>query len=432
LTYGHPTRNVSTIAPAVLALLVCAARLESQSLSHQKVLPSPPPSSPSHPNLAIKMQGSTAAARSALDGAAELAAFFERLHHAPDEPVHVLHFGDSHTAGDEWTAALRNLFQRRFGIGGPGFALAGQPFAGYRRMDAAGSGSSGWTKAGFAAAAGDGYFGLGGISLAAERAGQTLSLAAHCDTVEVQYLQQRHGGKIALYDSSQLLDEFSTDGELQPEFRTFNVAPGAHQFRLATTGNGPVRIFGWTADMRQGISYESLGLNGARASVILRWNEEMLETYLRRRDPGLIVLAYGTNDAGDGQSADHYEETFAKVLSRLRRMAPEAAILVIGPPDATLRSFGQARSSTEIGKVVTAQKNAARRNGCAFWDMREHMGGVGSMPRWASSGLVQSDHLHFTPAGYRALAEGMFTDLMRHYATYERVRSQVIVEPTRD
>jgi lysophospholipase L1-like esterase len=273
---------------------------------------------------------------------------------------------------------------------------------------------------------------LGGISLAAERAGQTLYLAAQCDTVEVQYLQQRHGGNIALYDASQLLDEFSTDGDLQPEFRTFDVPPGAHHFRLATTGNGPVRIFGWAADKRRGLSYESLGLNGARASVILRWNEEMLETYLRRRDPGLIVLAYGTNDAGDVQSADRYEETFAKVLSRLRRMAPEAAILVIGPPDATLRTLGQARSTTEIARVVTAQRNAAQRNGCAFWDMREHMGGVGSMRRWAAIGLVQSDMLHFTPTGYRTLAEGLFSDLMPHYATYERVRSQVLVERTHD
>lgn len=432
MTYGHATRNAMMITVGIAVLLVCAARLESQCLTHQKVLSSAPASSPSHPNLTIRTQGSTGPARSALDEAAELAPFFERLHHAPDEPVHVIHFGDSHTAGDEWTAALRNLFQQRFGIGGPGFTLAGQPFAGYRRMDAPGGASSGWKKAGFASAAGDGYFGLGGISLSADGAGQTLDLAAQCDKVEIQYLQQRHGGRIALYDARQLLEEFSTDGDLKPQFRTFDVPPGAHHFRLTTAGNGPVRIFGWAADKRQGISYESLGMNGARASVILRWNEEMLETYLRRRDPGLIVLAYGTNDAGDGRSADHYEETFAKVLSRLRRMAPEAAILVIGPPDATLRSLGKSLSATEIGKIVAAQRNASRRNGCAFWDMCEHMGGVGSMSRWAATGLVQSDLLHFTPAGYHALAEALFSDLMRHYATYEHVRSQVIVEHTRD
>ena len=425
-------RNALTITAALPVLLVFTARLEGQSVIHQKVFSSPPANNPLHSTPTSKTVVSTAPVRSVVEGAAELVPFFERLHDAPDQPVHILHFGDSHTAGDGWTSALRNLFQERFGTGGPGFALAGQPFAGYRRVDAPGGASAGWKAAGFASAAGDGYFGLGGISLATERAGQTLYLDARCDTVEIQYLQQRHGGKVALYDATELLEEFSTDGDLSPEFRTFDVPPGAHHFRLATSGNGPVRIFGWVADKRRGISYESLGLNGARASVILRWNEETLGTYLHRRDPGLIVLAYGTNDAGDGQTADHYEEMFAKLLSRLGRLAPEAAILVIGPPDATLRSLGKARSATEIGKIVAAQRNAAQRNGCAFWDMREHMGGIGSMRQWASRGLVQPDLVHFTPAGYRALAEEFFSAVMRHYATYERVRSQVIVELTHD
>lgn len=122
------------------------------------------------------------------------------------------------------------------------------------------------------------------------------------------------------------------------------------------------------------------------------------------------VLAYGKSDAGDGQSVERYKEMFAKLLSRLRRIAPEPAILVIGPPDATLRSLGETRSTTEIGKIVTAQRNDALQTGCAFWDMRESMGASGP----CSSGRA---------------AVWFFSDLMRHYAVYERVRAQVIAEP---
>ena len=65
--------------------------------------------------------------------------FFDKLsalHRGkPENPVHILHFGDSHTAADDWTGDLRYAFQRRFGNGGPGFSLAGHPFNGYRRSD---------------------------------------------------------------------------------------------------------------------------------------------------------------------------------------------------------------------------------------------------------------------------------------------------------
>src|SRR5687768_12596736 len=40
-------------------------------------------------------------------------------------PLHLLHFGDSHTASDSWTGRLRDLLKERFGDGGSGFSLAG-------------------------------------------------------------------------------------------------------------------------------------------------------------------------------------------------------------------------------------------------------------------------------------------------------------------
>jgi hypothetical protein len=249
-------------------------------------------------------------ARGALDHPEELAGFFERLHQTAitshEESAHVLHFGDSHTAGDQWTASLRELFQRRFGDGGSGFSLAGIPFAGYRRLDAPGGWTPGWKTAGLHSVAGDGYLGLGGVSIATDRAGESVFLNADCDFLELHYLQQPRGGDLSLYVDGQLVEEFPTAGDLQPQARSFTIEPGSHRFLLKTTHSGPVRLFGWAADKRRGVTYEALGLIGVRASVILNWNEEVLRTYLERRDPALIVLAYGTNEAVDLQSAERY------------------------------------------------------------------------------------------------------------------------------
>ena len=213
--------------------------------------------------------------------------------------VHIMHFGDSHTAADEWTGGLRDLLQQRFGDGGSGFSVAGHPFAGYRRFDAHSSATAGWQSEGLRKADGDGYYGLGGISVAAASPGQSVTVDADCDRVEIDYLQQPGGGGVELYDGDQPLQQFSTDGDLAPAFATYETPAGPHHFVLRTLEAKPVRLFGWVADKDGGVTYEALGINGAEAAVMLRWNQDMLTTYLQRRNPGLIVLAYGTNEASD-------------------------------------------------------------------------------------------------------------------------------------
>src|SRR5204863_7996607 len=97
-----------------------------------------------------------------------LAPFFQQLLRSSGEnaaPVHIIHYGDSHTAADDWTGGLRDLFRERFGDGGSGFSLAGHPFPGYRRFDARGGGTKLWETVGGRAGNGDGWFGLGGVGV---------------------------------------------------------------------------------------------------------------------------------------------------------------------------------------------------------------------------------------------------------------------------
>src|SRR5262249_10270801 len=67
-----------------------------------------------------------------VENASALVPFFELLyrHQKGDMPgpVRILHYGDSHTAADEWTGDLRSRFQEKFGDGGSGYSLAGRPW----------------------------------------------------------------------------------------------------------------------------------------------------------------------------------------------------------------------------------------------------------------------------------------------------------------
>lgn len=341
------------------------------------------------------------------------------------DPVHVIHFGDSHTAADEFTGRLREVLQQRFGDGGSGFSVAGHPFAGYRRFDARSSASPYWTSAGLRTARGDGYFGMGGISVETDRPGQWVTLDADCDRIEIDFLQQPDGGRLGLSDGDSPIEDFSTAGDLAPGFKTIEIPSGPHHFVLRTLDSKPVRLFGWVADRDGGVTYEALGINGAEAAVILKWNQEQLATYLQRRNPGLIVLAYGTNEATDpAWDALSYQAMYSSLLEKLRAATPTSSILCLGPGDRWIRTRGVWKIVTGIDWVIAAERAAAKANGCAFWDTRARMGGPGSMREWVASGLAQADHVHFTGAGYRRLADALDDDVMRQFSTYEAARTQ--------
>jgi hypothetical protein len=106
----------------------------------------------------------------AIENAAALVPFFEQITTPPEGGnVHILQYGDSHTASDDMANAMRQALQGRFGAGGAGFAMAGHPFKGYRRFDVTGTSSTGWVTEGTTGHSGDGRNGLSGVSITARR-----------------------------------------------------------------------------------------------------------------------------------------------------------------------------------------------------------------------------------------------------------------------
>jgi lysophospholipase L1-like esterase len=354
------------------------------------------------------------------------APFFQGLAQPQATPIHIIHFGDSHTAADEWTGALRYFFQQKFGSGGSGYSLAGHPFAGYRRFGTHHGATPGWIAIGLRTGDGDGYFGLGGVAIETRRAGQSVFIETECSVADVYYLQQPGGGDLELLDNGQVVKQFSTGGEIAAAFISVPLAPGDHTLKLVTLNNRPVRLLGWATDRDSGITYESLGINGAEASLIFRWNETMLASYLKQRDPALIVLAYGSNESSDPRWNDEsYQAMFSALLKRLRAAAPSASILVLGPTDRMIRTRRGVVLVEGIDRIITAQRLACAENGAIYWNAKKRMGGSESIRDWFYAGLAQPDYVHFTAPGYDRLGEILFGDIMRVYDQYLQVHSQL-------
>jgi len=335
--------------------------------------------------------------------------------------VRVLQFGDSHTAADMFTGEARRVFQLQFGNGSIGYSYAGHPFAGYRILGSERSQSTGWkTQGNKFLQLGDGQTGLGGISISTDRDAEWVTLDAPCTTLALHYLAQPGGGSLRFSDNGVDIGEIQTDAPVSgPGTYNYTCPAGDHHFVVTTEQSAPVTLLGWVA-MQPGVTWESLGINGAEAPLILKWDQQLFSSYLKDNSPALIVLAYGTNEAASSYwDEDTYREAFASIIDTLHQYVPESSILVIGPAD---RSTAQHRSWHPFAgtdHIIQAQKTVCRTHGCAFWDQRQRMGGFGAMQQWVYAGWAQPDHTHFTGPGYRALADALMADLMTGYEAYK-------------
>ncbi|WP_031497047.1 SGNH/GDSL hydrolase family protein [Bryobacter aggregatus] len=375
-----------------------------------------------------------AVAAAAIENSAALVPFYEQLwqmEQSKEKNLHVLQYGDSHTASDDWANQLRVLFQGRFGNGGAGYSIAGRPFAGYRRYDVKSGQSTRWETEGLLTKGSDGYYGLGGVSIAAQRAGETVYLDAEGQNVELSYLQQPGGGKFRVSIDGTETATISTDGPLGPGYWSMATPEGLKRFTVETLSHAPVRLLGWVTERNQGLTWETLGINGAQANLSLRWEENQLRELVAKRNPGLIVFAYGTNEASNRDwTPETYRAMFRGVLQRFRAMAPGASFLVVGPPDRAQRVNRAWVPVPKLDMISEAQRAVALEMGCAFWDLRERMGGSGAIQRWVYAGFAQGDFVHLTGAGYRLVGETLYKDLMAHYEEFRRIRQKVFGDST--
>jgi lysophospholipase L1-like esterase len=334
------------------------------------------------------------------------------------QPVHILQFGDSHTASDDWVDSMRAPLQQKYGDGGPGFVQAGRPFRGYRRFDARTNQSAGWVTQGTMSQRGDPNQGLSGVSISTSYANQTVTFEASGTSLTLFYLQQPAGGQVDITADGQDLGPLNTQGDPAPAAMTWQLAPGPHEITLRTVDKEWIRLFGWTLDNPTGLTFETLGINGAQANVILGWDETLWASEVKARNPSLVILAYGTNEANSHLwTLEQFRADMKAVIDRVRRAAPQAALLMIGPPDC-----GKLRPLLHLGEVVAAERDIAREQQVAFWDLRKHMGGPGAVKLWVTAGYGQADYIHMTGEGYRLTGESIVNALLEREKRHEQAK----------
>jgi lysophospholipase L1-like esterase len=342
-----------------------------------------------------------------------------------ERPVRIVHYGDSPTTADLITADAREMLQERFGDGGPGFVLVAKPWAwyGHRGVDVSGTG---WKIATAVGSMREGIYGLGGAMFTGQAgAATTIHLAGDDSTmVEVEYLQQAGGGDLDVSANGTVVGRVSTAGEARKNGAASVALPAGTKVVQLRVSGGPVEVFGVAfGNGTGGLTYDSIGLNGASTTVMSRaFDPEEWSEALQHRDPDLVIINYGTNESGFPGYVDKlYEGELRRAIARVRAALPEASILVMSPMDRGAKGDGDAITTMPaIPKIVAIQRRVAAELGCGFFDTYDAMGGDGTMAAWYNRQprMVAADLIHPSPQGARIVARLLTGQLLVGYERY--------------
>ncbi len=202
----------------------------------------------------------------------------------------------------------------------------------------------------------------------------------------------------------------------EPAYATFRVPDGPHSFEIRTLSTRPVWLFGLTVERDQpGVVVDTLVINGSRARYQHLWDDALYHEHLQRRDPDLVVLAYGTNESGDESPLEDYERDLRAVIERLRDAVPDASCLLIGPSDRPTQVEDRVfEDRARTAAVISVQHRVALEHGCGFFDLVAFQGGALSTVQWAASdpAYASQDHIHYTRLGYQRLGEVLVSALL--------------------
>jgi lysophospholipase L1-like esterase len=162
---------------------------------------------------------------------------------------------------------------------------------------------------------------------------------------------------------------------------------------------------------------------------------------LASRDPRIVVLQYGTNEADDPDlDLEAMARYFDDTILRVRAAAPTAAILILGPPDLATREAGKHcdrmksdlpvipecewRTPHVLTEIISVEHAAAVRNRVAFFDTFAAMGGADHMHHWVTSEprVAYKDHVHLTDVGYQWWADALSSAVLSEYDRWRRAQ----------
>ena len=354
----------------------------------------------------------------------------------------VMYYGDSQIEMDRISSVLRQKLQELFGGSGPNMIPAVQPVATISVSQQA-SGLNRYAVYGDASnqRANHNRYGVmaqfsqvvGGGSMTFIRSNHSQAL----DNVkEISTVSVLLGKNSQNFTATLKCGDIATEPKVLPandsvSLITWILPEDIQRGTISFKGNA--EIYGILLDGDPGV--DNVALRGCSGTIFTRINESIARQSFKLLDTKLIILQFGGNrmpGITTSKSITPYMAELENQINYIKRVAPKATLLFIGPADMGRSYGGKMGTWHGLPELNDSLRAMALRNKVA-WDMFHVMGGEGSMAQWVKHkpALAGPDYIHFTFTG----AQEIGSDLARSFTTYydfyklrQHVPSEKVIE----
>lgn len=374
------------------------------------------------------------------DDTTALYSFFNALEQAGNKKVRILHYGDSQIEGDRITSYLRSRLQSEFQGKGQGqiplFSLSNIKGVSYNA-------SSNWLHKSIINKRDKRFNCYGLMMTACVSYVQEMVDTTTFDTTYLRtaWISMKFDNAISndlhLYCSSPNNQSTITISSKENVLVQKNLQASNDIIDLKIPINTPisslkivassgVQLYSLDNSLDEGVYVDNISLRGSSGWGMNWNNKHIISTMAEMLDVKLIIMQFGVNAVPQEEdkvldSYDFFEKEYSRQLAFLRESIPQAQIIVVGVSDRSRKKGDGYETNPNIPKLIKAQRQAAKENGCLFWDMYEAMGGNNSMPSWVlrEKPLANPDFIHFNERGAKYIAEMFYKSFELEYKKYQ-------------
>ena len=370
---------------------------------------------------------------------------FKQLENADDEgkTYRIMHYGDSQIEMDRISSVLRQKLQEFFGGSGPNMIPAIQPVATIS-VSQHSNNLQRYMVYGDANRASHNRYGVmsqfsqvmggGSISFTQTSHSQAFAKAKEISTVSVLLGRNSQGFSATLKCDNIAPETKVLAANDSVSLVTWVLPDDVKRGTINFVGNA--EIYAVLLDGEAGVAIDNVALRGCSGTIFTRINEATMRQSFDLLNTRLIILQFGGNrmpSIGSPKSITSYMAELEKQINYMKRVAPKATLLFIGPADMGKSYGGKMGTWHGLPELNDSLRVMALRNHVAYWDMFNVMGGEGSMAQWVKHNppLAGPDYVHFTFRG----AQEIGSDLAKSFTTYydfyklrQHVPSEKVIE----
>ena len=370
---------------------------------------------------------------------------FTQLENADDEgkTYRIMHYGDSQIEMDRISSVLRQKLQEFFGGSGPNMIPAIQPVATIS-VSQHSNNLQRYMVYGDANRASHNRYGVmsqfsqvmggGSISFTQTSHSQAFEKAKEISTVSVLLGRNSQGFSATLKCDNIAPETKVLAANDSVSLVTWVLPDDVKRGTINFVGNA--EIYAVLLDGEAGVAIDNVALRGCSGTIFTRINEATMRQSFDLLNTRLIIMQFGGNrmpSISSSKNITPYMAELEKQINYMKRVAPKATLLFIGPADMGKSYGGKMGTWHGLPELNDSLRVMALRNHVAYWDMFNVMGGEGSMAQWVKHNppLAGPDYVHFTFRG----AQEIGTDLAKSFTTYydfyklrQHVPSEKVIE----